>query len=179
MGEPTDDLDAALGALVALHREVDARVAEVAARHGARLRCTRGCAACCVDGLTVFEIEAERIRRSHAQLLRGGELHPAGGCALLDAGGACRIYPDRPYVCRTQGLPLRWLEERDDGEIVERRDICPENLAGRPLAALADEDQWLLGPTEGRLAAIQARADGGRLRRVALRSLFRRGRPEQ
>ncbi len=137
-----------------------------------------------MDGIRVYEVEAERIRRAHGQLLARGVPHPPGACAFLDAEGACRIYPDRPYVCRTQGLPLRWLEERcleercleenEQEQIVERRDICPLNVAEAPLSDLDEADCWLLGPTEQRLAALQAERDGGALRRVALRSLFRR-----
>jgi uncharacterized protein len=171
-----DGRDAALAALRALHDEVDARAARLVERHRARLACRRGCTACCVDDLRVFGVEAERIRRAHPELLAEGEPHPEGACAFLDAQGACRVYADRPYVCRTQGLPLRWLEERGD-EVIERRDICPLNAAGEPVEALPDDDCWTLGPVEGRLAALQASTDGGIGRRVALRSLFaRRGR---
>jgi hypothetical protein len=156
--------------LLALHDEVDRAAEALAERHRARLRCGRGCNACCVDGLTVFEVEAERIRARHAELLRSGRPHPPGACAFLGDAGECRIYPDRPYVCRTQGLPLRWVE--DDG--VERRDICPLNEAGEPLEALAPGACWTLGPVEERLRILQAAADGDTLRRVALRSLFER-----
>jgi Fe-S-cluster containining protein len=158
-----------------LHARVDADAERVAARHPGRLRCGRGCAGCCSDGLTVFEVEAARIRRAHGALLEEGEPHPEGACAFLDAEGACRIYPDRPYVCRTQGLPLRWLtEDEEGGEIVEERDICALNVEGPPLSELPEEDLWLLGPVEERLAALQHEADGGVGRRVALRALFRR-----
>ena len=162
--------------LVALHAEVDAAARALAAQHGDRLRCGRGCAACCVDDLTVFEIEAERIRAAHPALLDEGEPAPPGRCAFLDTEGACRVYEERPYVCRTQGLPLRWLEEQGDGgEIVERRDICELNLEGPDLATLPEDALWWLGPVEQRLAALQHAADGGEGRRVALRSLFRQG----
>jgi hypothetical protein len=158
----------------ALHDEVDARAAALARRHAARLRCGRGCAQCCVDDLTVFEVETERIRRAHVDLLVSGEPHAPGACAFLDAEGACRIYADRPYVCRTQGLPLRWLDEDGEGETVERRDICPLNEAGPALTELPADACWTLGEIEARLAALQSAQDGGALRRVALRSLFRR-----
>jgi hypothetical protein len=157
-----------------LHDEVDARAGALARRHAGRLRCGRGCSACCLDDLTVFEVEAERIRRAHADLLVGGEPHPRGACAFLDAEGACRVYAERPYVCRTQGLPLRWLAETESGERVEQRDICPLNEPGPPLAELPEDACWSLGEVEGRLAALQAAHDGGALRRVPLRSLFRR-----
>jgi Fe-S-cluster containining protein len=167
--------DEALARLRALHDEVDARAGALARRHAGRLRCGRGCSACCQDELTVFEVEALRISRAHADLLVSGEPHPEGACAFLDAQGACRVYAERPYVCRTQGLPLRWLAESESGEAVEQRDICPLNEpGGPPIEALPEEACWTLGEVEGRLAALQARLDGGALRRVPLRSLFRR-----
>lgn len=170
--------DEAQEALRRLHAEVDRAAAAVAARHVGRLQCGRGCAACCIDELTVYEVEAERIRRAHGALLDAGAPHAPGACAFLGPANECRIYPDRPYVCRTQGLPLRWLAELDEasggGEIVEQRDICPLNLAGPPLEELPEDACWLLGPVEERLAALQHALDGGVGRRVALRSLFRR-----
>lgn len=171
-----EDVDDALAELRELHDEVDARAAALASRHAGRLRCGRGCSACCIDGLSVFEVEAERIRRAHAELLERGEPRAPGACAFLDAQGACRVYADRPYVCRTQGLPLRLLFERPDGEVEETRDICERNLAGAPLASLPEDALWTLGPVEARLAELQARLDGGVGRRVALRALWRPGR---
>jgi uncharacterized protein len=157
-----------------LHDEVDRSAGALAERHRERLRCGRGCHACCVDGLTVFEVEAERIRAHHAELLRSGRPSPPGGCAFLGDAGECRIYPDRPYVCRTQGLPLRWLEDGPRDESVELRDICPLNEAGEPLEALPASACWTLGPVEERLRRLQEAADGGAGRRVALRALFER-----
>ena len=126
-----------------------------------------------MDGITVFEVEAERIRLAHPELLRTGTPHPAGACAFLGDAGECRVYAERPYVCRSQGLPLRWLEEDAHGERVERRDICPLNEAGEPLEALPETACFTLGPCEGRLRRIQEAGDGGTGRRVALRALFR------
>jgi Fe-S-cluster containining protein len=160
--------------LRALHDEVDQESAALAARHRARLHCARGCSACCVDGLSVFEVEAERIRRRHPELLREGTPHPPGACAFLGDAGECRVYAERPYVCRTQGLPLRWIEEDERGERVERRDICPLNAEGEPLEALPERACWTLGPFEQRLRRIQEAGDGEAGRRVALRALFER-----
>jgi hypothetical protein len=162
----------AQAALRALHADVDRAAGVLAARHRARLRCGRGCHACCSDDLSVFEVEAERIRASHPELLRAGRPHAPGACAFLGDAGECRVYADRPYVCRTQGLPLRWLEEAEDGG-AERRDICPLNAEGEPLETLPAADCFTLGPSEERLRRIQGALDGGALRRVALRSLFR------
>ena len=170
----------ASGWVEALHALVDEAKAPVVEANAGRLRCRAGCSECCADGLTVFSIEAAVIRRHHAELLETAEPHPPGGCAFLDGEGRCRIYAQRPYVCRTQGLPLRWLEEHvsEDGgeeEIIESRDICPKNVDGGPtLEELPADECWTLGPFEQRLADRQHDVDGGRGERVPLRSLFAR-----
>lgn len=145
-----------------LHEEVDRHSAALAARHAAKMACARGCSGCCVDDLTVFEVEAERIRRGAAALLASAQPHPPGRCAFLGTEGECRIYALRPYVCRTQGLPLRWL---DDEAEVEYRDICELNDVA--VETLSPSECWTLGEVEERLARMQA--DG---KRVALRDLF-------
>ena len=155
-----------------LYREVDLRTERLCDLHVARLRCRCGCCDCCEDGITVFEVEAWNIRRHYADLLTGGPPHPEGACAFLDGEGACRIYPNRPYVCRTHGLPLRWIGEPPDGSPVELRDICPLNEQGPPVEDLPAEACWHIGPFEEALAGLQSAVDGGRLRRVALRELF-------
>jgi len=163
---------AALDDLRALHERVDARSAALADRHADRLRCRRGCAGCCLDGLTVFAVEAQRIRLAHGPLLRDARPHAPGACAFLDDRGACRIYADRPYVCRTQGLPLRWIEDDPAGDApVERRDICPENEAGPPITGLPADACWTLGPTEAALATLARRFDRTAAR-IPLRALF-------
>jgi hypothetical protein len=165
----------ALEGLYRLHRDVDEQATALAGRHRERLECRLGCTDCCSDGIRVFDIEAERIRRSAAEILRHGEPHPAGACAFLDGEGACRIYEDRPYVCRTQGLPLRWTEPAPGEAGVEMRDICPLNAGGEPVETLAAEDCWSLGPVEAGLATLQEQWGDGQLERIPLRDLFREG----
>ena len=153
----------------ALHDEIDVAARHLHVLHAARTQCKRGCAGCCVDDLTVFEVEAEPIRRGFGKLLAEGLPHPLGGCAFLDETGGCRVYASRPYVCRTQGLPLRWLDEDAEGAF-ERRDICPLNEAGQPIEELPETACFTLGPVEERLARL-AIGDGDRAR-ITLRSLF-------
>ena len=168
----------AFSALEVLHNMVTegaglcAQELEVA--HGHKAACGLGCTRCCLDDLTVFEIEAEAIRRSHAELLSEGEPGPAGACAFLNAAGGCRIYEQRPYVCRTQGLPLRWLEPDGEGGGIEYRDICPlnENPDGQPLVEISADVFWTIGEWESKLRMLQEMQDGGEGRRVALRALF-------
>jgi uncharacterized protein len=150
-------------ALRILHDEVSASAALKADALPFRLRCRRGCASCCVDGLGIFEVEAARIREWVGEGLRGQRPHLAGACAFLGPEDECRIHPVRPYVCRTQGLPLAWFDEAG-----QHRDICALHDPGDDVLLGLDEERcWTLGPTEERLAALQG--DG---RRISLRALF-------
>ena len=160
----------------ALHRQVDRLTAPLDSWHRDRLQCRPGCSSCCGDDLTVWAVEADLIRRHHADLLDTGSPHPEGACAFLDDLGRCRIYEHRPYVCRTQGYPLRWLDEADDGlSLVELRDICPLNdETGPPIEELPAEACWTLGPFEQQLAQLQHNASDGSMTRVRLRDLFSR-----
>ncbi len=159
----------------ALYNEVDTVVRYLEALHGTRLRCGLGCTSCCVDALTVWSVEAENIRIRCSDLLTAGEPHPPGACAFLDDAGSCRIYPWRPYVCRTQGLPLHWTEEQEDGAVVAFRDICPENEPGVPVEKLDEDSCWQIGPVEELLAAAQIEYGNGEMRRIGLRELFEKG----
>ena len=166
-----------------LHQVVDGLVADLFNRHGSALQCKLGCTDCCTDGLTVLEAEASLIAEHHAELLEHGSPHPVGACAFLDKDGACRIYPNRPYVCRTQGLPLRWLEldaSINPPQPIEYRDVCPINAPQLPaLASLSVADLWSIGPFEHRLAILGAPSehdsatDAPPPKRLPLRALFR------
>lgn len=161
-----------LDELRTLHREVDEEFDRLADLHRERMRCGRGCASCCVDELTVFDVEAARISDERSDFLESEEPHAPGACAFLGRDGECRIYEQRPYVCRTQGLPLRWMKHATSGDWVEMRDICSLNdEAGPPLESLGERACWTLGPFEGRLADLQSRW-GAPGRRIELRDLF-------
>lgn len=169
------DAKESLQLLNALYREIDVGANQLAQIHEERLVCRRGCCMCCTDDLTVFDVEAENIRDVHRDFLASALPHAVGACAFLDHEGACRIYADRPYVCRTQGLPLRWLDEDDSGDFIELRDICPlndENESIDPIEDLPADECWSIGPVEERLARLQLQFGDGQLTRVPLRSLF-------
>ena len=169
-GVPWPDI---MNALEDLYHEIDQRAYELFTLHSDRLLCRQGCIKCCMDGITVFEVEARNIREHYGGLLELGVPHTEDACAFLDSDGTCRIYQYRPYVCRTQGLPLRWLDETETGDIVELRDICPENESGPAIVTLPEEQCWTIGPFELRLAALQALVSGKETVRVPLRSLFK------
>jgi uncharacterized protein len=158
-----------LARLKKLHDQVDESADDLDLRLEDRLSCGPGCPDCCVDELTVFEIEALRIRTEYPQVLTQSP-GPAGRCAFLDEKDRCRVYEARPYVCRTQGLPLRWMEETEYGW-VEFRDICPINDSDEPIESLDPGHCFTLGPVEEKLRELQMELSG-ELTRVKLREML-------
>jgi uncharacterized protein len=157
--------------LARLYASIDAEAHRIAGLHACRLLCKKSCASCCVDDISVFEIEAEHIRQQGKKILETEKPHQQGSCAFLDKDNSCRIYEVRPYVCRTQGLPLHWLEDRN-GTTVALRDICPLNNEGTPVEQLPEDSCWKIGMVEEHLAALQYALGNREMNRVRLRALF-------
>ncbi|MCX7786216.1 MAG: YkgJ family cysteine cluster protein [Spirochaetes bacterium] len=93
-------------------KEVDALCDRLGAIHRTHLSCRKGCFTCCTD-ISVLAVEAFSILRGVGTPLLGipeegkaFENINANYCVFLDLEGACKIYPYRPLICRTHGLPL-------------------------------------------------------------------------
>lgn len=155
----------------ALVAKVDAKVAEIAERQSGNLACRVGCHSCCAPGLTITAVEAAAIR-AHLQaepaaLAAVRELARTlpwrqTRCTLLDAAGGCSIYPARPLVCRTQGLPIQWAP----GEL----SCCELNFVGglHEVPAADRVDQRTLSTL---LFVVDKRAGGGARRELSLAGL--------
>jgi len=110
----------------ALVAKVDAFWDHAVATQPTAFRCSEGCDDCCHQRLTVFPVEAMAIE-AHLTTM---DMDPALGarvfanaqspdrCAFL-LEGRCAIYPVRPVICRTHGLPIR---------VEGRLDHCPLNF---------------------------------------------------
>ena len=104
--EPADTLREAYRALIA---EIDTKMARlVQDRFIGRLRCQAGCDSCCIR-FSVLPIEAAFIA---TVVPRSLPLPNEGGdrCCFLREG-MCTIYMYRPVLCRTQGVPLGYVDE--------------------------------------------------------------------
>jgi len=72
------------------------------------LNCRPGCAECCIP-FSILPLEAALVKE------RINQFKPVEGiedknCALL-ADNCCTIYDIRPIICRTQGLPIAYINE--------------------------------------------------------------------
>jgi len=109
---------------------LDAEISRLWEIHAATLSCGPGCASCCLS-FSVLPLEAAILREALASLPPAGktrlEHNLATGderCPLL-IDELCSIYATRPVICRTQGLPLAYVDEEREAIEVS---ACPLNF---------------------------------------------------
>jgi uncharacterized protein len=110
---------------------VDAESGRLTALHGKALVCRPGCAACCRN-LSVFPVEFHAIQQAIARAgVDSGNVtfDASAPCGFLNEG-VCRIYPFRPVICRTHGLPILFLDD-SSGKYTWEVSFCELNFAGR------------------------------------------------
>ncbi|MBW2735819.1 MAG: YkgJ family cysteine cluster protein [Deltaproteobacteria bacterium] len=153
--------------------KVDAFFGEVTSRHAEALQCRHGCSLCCGQELSVMLVEAiavvEGIEKLSARTRHELEESAAAEnkpCVFLHEGG-CRIYAERPLLCRSHGLPIR-----QHGEVA----ACELNFtAGHPPDAILDGG-WLTAALTTANGILQEQLKLEHTPRVSLRELARRGR---
>ncbi len=113
-----------------LIKALDAEIIRVGEMHGATLSCGPRCSSCCL-AFSVLPIEAAYLREaigalpSTSQARLGHTLaEDADRCPLL-IDELCSIYAARPIICRTQGLPLAYVDEEREAIEVS---ACPLNF---------------------------------------------------
>ncbi len=95
--------------------------------HSDQITCQQQCCDCCTN-LTVFPVEFFAILwELRARGVTRVTFDEAASCGYL-MDRLCQIYPQRPLICRTHGLPIVFLN--DEVEPAERSvSFCPLNFA--------------------------------------------------
>lgn len=120
-----------------LHK-IDLFCADIVHRLGSRLQCRAGCALCCGRDIDVLPVEFHFL---HSRPIVSGAVKQLGSVSLRGGNCSflhqdrCAIYPHRPVICRTHGLPL--LVRCPEGE---QRDCCPLHAGPLGLGTLARSD---------------------------------------
>jgi uncharacterized protein len=168
--DPGDDRSHAAAALVVLRARVDAHFEAAKERSPEQFCCGPGCHGCCLPGLGVFGIEAERIRgalralgerdrEARRTVRRQASDESRDRCALL-VDGRCSIYGERPMLCRSHGLPVLGPDAQVSG--------CPLNFTTEDPPAPSVLE---LAAVDAPLAVMAQMWDGGA--RVPLADLAR------
>ncbi len=154
--------------IISLHENASAFFDKVLAKNSQQMDCKKGCSKCCQTDISVFEIEADRIRdwfKSQAStdkvnLLKLWSLPSGNGSCTFLVNDSCTIYDARPVICRTQGLPLYVSSENS-------LDYCPLNFkSGDP-----EKSDWLNLERMNTLLSIAAKSmkKEGRIRLLKLK----------
>ncbi len=154
--------------IISLHENASAFFDKVFTKNSTQMDCKKGCSKCCQTDISVFEIEADRIRQWFHSQSRDAKDNlkklwnlpsPKGHCSFL-VNDFCTIYEARPVICRTQGLPLYLSSENS-------LDYCPLNFkSGDP-----EKSDWLNLERMNTLLSIAAKSvkKEGRIRLLKLK----------
>ncbi len=156
-------------------------------RYRRQMVCKSGCDACCYHPFSITEVEAARIsaavgkapcpelrtraaaylEQRSALFARTGYIEARGNlppaearlaCPALDEAGACRLYDERPLICRRVGAPM--AHPTEPGRVF----ACEKNF--RPGATLTDAKlvsiQFALAGSKDELEREFDRAGGRR-----------------
>ncbi len=133
---------------------LDAEIVRIAQLHAGAISCGPGCASCC-QAFSVLPIEAACVREAIGALdtasrerLGRNLAEDDERCPLL-IDDLCAIYAARPVICRTQGLPLAYVDEEREAIEVS---ACGLNFPDDH--AFAPEDLLFMDQFNTRLAEL-------------------------
>ncbi|RJQ79374.1 MAG: YkgJ family cysteine cluster protein [Desulfobacteraceae bacterium] len=154
---------------------IDAETSRVSQRLSNELRCGPGCNDCCMS-FSVLPLEAAFL--AHNLTLNSQTRRQARSAAEISnrcpflAGGLCLVYAHRPIICRTQGLPIAYVDEEREAVIVS---ACELNFPA-DRSSFAEEELLFLDPFNQELAELNSafaaqRGDKDAIRRIPLRHI--------
>ena len=114
----------------ALVAKIDEMTSRITSRYAGHITCKKGCDDCCrhlaifpVEGVALASALSRLPKEEVARLLKkAGSAAVDGPCPLLE-NSECALYPYRPIICRTHGLPVVMSNEGK-----RRIDFCPMNF---------------------------------------------------
>ncbi|MCG6187812.1 YkgJ family cysteine cluster protein [Maribellus maritimus] len=102
-----------------LRKEIDSISAKLENEHKKHLSCKSGCDLCCMD-YSIFPIEffsiLGELKKENFQPDTLEKNKSKNECIFLKEH-RCTIYPFRPIICRTHGLPLLYANHEGEWEL--------------------------------------------------------------
>jgi len=97
---------------------------KLSALHNDHMKCKKGCSECCME-FKVLPVEyfsmLEELKENKKPFFK---LQQEEDCGFL-SDSSCNIYPSRPIICRTHGLPLLFMNQEGDAWELS---ACPLNF---------------------------------------------------
>lgn len=89
--------------------KVDKLTESLSTLHNEHMQCRKGCDLCCMN-YRIFPVEYFAMQQALDQKPIDTQESKDGGCIFLK-DHACQIYEHRPFICRTHGLPLLYMND--------------------------------------------------------------------
>ncbi len=89
--------------------KVDELTEKLSGLHKDHMQCRKGCDLCCMN-YRIFPVEYFEIQQSLKEKPAQTTESNDDSCIFLK-DHVCQIYEHRPFICRTHGLPLLYLNE--------------------------------------------------------------------
>lgn len=89
--------------------DVDRRTETLYEMHKTHMKCKKGCDLCCMN-YQIFPVEYFAIQQALKQKSVETVESIDGSCVFLK-DHLCQIYENRPFICRTHGLPLLFMND--------------------------------------------------------------------
>ena len=134
----------------ALQTDIDNECSRLELMHKGQMKCGIGCDSCC-ESLTLFPIEYFYIKANieiFNNLPKNRLLNSLTKACRFLVNGKCTIYEFRPIICRTQGLPL--LYENNKGTGFELS-VCRLNFKNVDISVFNTENALYMPPFTSRL----------------------------
>jgi uncharacterized protein len=123
-----------------LRSRIDEKIKRLEECHGSDITCHSSCTACCIN-ITVFPVEffaiLEDLKKTHT-IQRASFFNESAPCGFLNEEGLCLIYPFRPIICRTHGLPILFLDD-SQGEPSWEVSFCELNFRNKTSIEFTDD----------------------------------------
>lgn len=150
------DIQPTMSKYTTLVTELDQAIAANADLHRDRLQCRPGCSDCCRP-FSVLAVEVARIETALAALapatlagIRDAAARQSQACPFL-VNDLCAIYQYRPLICRTQGLPIAYVDhQRETIEV----SACPINFPEDEEFFFSEENLFFMDSFNERLTVI-------------------------
>ena len=96
---------------------LDKKIDALFQTHQKNVACNKGCDLCCMD-YKIFPIEFFAIKKEldKALIEQNNSSKNPDACIFLKKH-ECTIYLYRPFICRTHGLPLVFVNEEDEWQL--------------------------------------------------------------
>lgn len=134
-----------------LRDDIDCHVRQLLKLHSEAIQCRPKCVDCCIN-LTVWPVEfyaiLDELKAANVKPI----FDPLAPCGFLK-DSLCQIYPFRPIICRTHGLPLVYLDDEQD-EPTYGVTFCEKNFQDTDELAFGPDNTLDMDAVNGTLARL-------------------------